>query len=336
MATKNDIVEAVAKSLAKIDLSQQAVGVIQRAAEKVLKRTQQDVSAGIKENADVTIDTFSRNLAEKLGKLSQNWCDNTKHELMVYPEGTRYIQKNKNVTAIIVEQPPQVRTIDIKGYFHHLSMPYVVFATAFTDGHWYQRLLVGCRNQPVSSLHDKLEHLPLPNVSEHSVCMGDFKPNKDKNQTQQVGEIISTFWQSRFNDSAFTADPEVYTTWAKMTAEDPLFILKKTRLPGKTVSDLLSCFPEHGKHIDIINTLKTEIVSAVGNIGADVQKTILDIDLIKQNKEKVSIETLDEILKEIIVQSYAELWEFLEAQLQRERTKMQQEMNSFMATNHKW
>jgi hypothetical protein len=73
-----------------------------------------------------------------------------------------------------------------------------------------------------------------------------------------------------------------------------------------------------------------------------INSTLLKVDVVKQNKEKVAIESLDEILKEIIVQAYSELWEYLQAQLQRERAKMQQEIVAVLKnragdiTSHKW
>ena len=341
MANQKDIVDAVAQALQTKDLSQQAVGIIHRSTEKVLKRVQQDVSAGIKEDADGVTEEFCRNLATKLGTMSQTWYDNVRQELMVYPEGTRFIQKTGETTVIVIEQATQVRTVNIKGKFYHLSMPYVIFMTSFTNGVWNRLVLAGALQKPMTSLNDQLLCLPLPNVSGHSVCMGNFAPTANRNMTEQVGEIISSFWQSVFNDSAFEAPAAIYDKWAKRTKEDPLCALHDQLKTGDTVSVAVGKFPNRNSQpVDIVNALKTEIVTAVGNIGANIQNTLLSVDVVKQNKQKVSIETLDEVLKEIIVQAYAELWEYLQSQLQRERAKMQQEMASLLKTRslteNKW
>jgi hypothetical protein len=78
MASQKEIVDAVADALQKKDLSQQAVGIIHRASGKGDEAVQQDVSAGIEENGDEVTEEFCRNLASKLGSMSQNWYDNVK------------------------------------------------------------------------------------------------------------------------------------------------------------------------------------------------------------------------------------------------------------------
>jgi hypothetical protein len=122
---------------------------------------------------------------------------------MVYPEGTRFIQKVGSTTVIVIEQQPQVRTVNIKGKFYHLSMPYVYFITSFNNGVWGRLVLTGTRQKPLTSLNEQLNLLRLPNVTNHQVCMGKFMPTNGKNMTAQISEIIGSFWQSEFNDSSF-------------------------------------------------------------------------------------------------------------------------------------
>lgn len=319
-ASQKEIVEAVASALRQKDLSQQAVAVIQRSTEKVLKRLQQDVGEKVKEDGDEVVEEFCRTLASKLGTMSQNWYDGIRNELLVYPEGTRFIHRDGNVTTIVIEQSPQVRTVNLGGRMHHLAFPYVVFVFGFTNGQWQGQCNVAVRTKPLTSLDDDLFGLVMPNISNYSVCMGDFRVNPRHNMTEQANSVIGSFWQSTFGGMNVG-------DWEAKTKRDPLHVLhEKFQKIGK-LRDLVSAISRTaGERPDIVATLKQEIVTAVGTIGAEIQKTMLSIDMVKQSKEKVHKETLDEILKEIIVQAYAELWEYLQAQLQRERAKMQSEV----------
>lgn len=324
MHTKEQVLEEVARSLQKKDLSQQAAGVIQRCSEKVLRRLQQDTDASLKESADDTALDFSQKLSEKLGILSQNWIDNNKQELLIYPEGTRFIQKEGELTIIVVEQPPQVRTVVIDKLRRHLAMPYVVFMLVFNGRNW-RELCVGFRSKPLESMNDYLKTVPLPNMQgNHRVCMGDFKPDFSKNKTQQTSQVIAEFWQSEFAGARNYGSLD-FALWEAMTHKDSLFILKENFSDGKRLIDLISECVKNKKNIDIVAALKEEIITAVGEVGLNIKQTMLNIDLIKQNKEKVAIETLDEILREIIKQAYKELWDYLKACMDKERVSLQKE-----------
>lgn len=320
VATQKEIVEAVASALAAKNLSQQAVAVVQRSTEKVLKRLQQDVSEKVKEDGDEVVEGFCRNLATKLGNLSQNWHDGISNDLVVYPEGTRFIYRDGANTVIVIEQSPQVRTVNLSRVMQHLAFPYVVFTFCFVGGKWDGGCQVALRQKPLVSLDDRLLQLVLPNVVAYNVCLGSLSMKPNHNMTEQANAVIASFWQSQFGGMEVSA-------WAKKSKDDPLFVLHEKYSELGTLRELVnSLMKAQSVKVDIVKTLKAEIVTAVGAIGAEIQKTMLNLDMVKQNKEKVHIETLDEILKEIIVQSYAELWEFLQAQLQKERAKMQQEM----------
>lgn len=329
MADQKDVVDAVSTALRQKDLSQQAVKIVHRSTEKVLKRLQQDFVQKLKEDGDNVVEKFCANLADKLGKMSQTWYDSVTSELMVYPEGTRYIQREGAKTVIVVEQQPQCRTVNLSGENAHLAFPYVIFVLGFNEGRWDGRCSVAMRPTPITSLTDDLFSISLPNTDNYSVCMGEFTPKRDSNMTQQANEIIASFWTSQFGGLSCS-------DWKKKTKENPLFILKDASRyykigPLNTLIYNTASRASGTAKKDILLSLKQEIVTAVAAVGVELQKSMLSVDMVKQNKEKVQIETLDEILKEIIVQAYSELWEYLQAQLGRERQKMQAEMSVTLA-----
>lgn len=354
MPSQQEIVDAVARQLQSKDLSQQAVMVLQRATGRVLDRIKQNVDAQIKEDSSPIVEDFVRNISTRLSAMTQQWADGIKNDLVVFPEGTRYIFRDGAMTTIVVEQPPQVRHVKVDGHIYLLAMPYVQFILPFKNHQATGQVMVGCTKKPLSDLDVPICNLPLPNVANHGVCMGNCPVPQGMNMNDQVNTLIGNFWQSEFNQNHnadyltflqemgwFTARgnqaglyPDTHPgllEWQKKTEASPMFMIaRETKLkPGGTVRRFLAsdAGDKNGSQ-SIVNKLKTEIITAVGSIGGDIQALLTGVDLKTENREKAHVETLQNILKEIIVQAYAELWEYLQKQLQDERAKLQQEMQA--------
>jgi hypothetical protein len=349
MPSQQEIVDAVARQLQSKDLSQQAVMVLQRATGRVLERIKQNVDAQVKEDSSPIVEEFVRNVATKLSAMTQQWADGVRNDLVVFPEGTRYIWRDGAMTTIVVEQQPQVRHVKVDGKVYLLAMPYVQFILPFKNHQALGNVFVGCTKKPISDLDVPICNLPLPNVQNHTVCMGNCPLPKDKNMNDQVNTLIGNFWQSEFNQNhnadyfAFLTEmgwinPGVkepngshrgLSAWEEETKRQPMFMIEKTTKlkPGGTIRRFLAsdAGDKNGSQ-SIVNKLKAEIIAAVGAIGGDIQALLTGVDLKTENREKAHVETLQNILKEIIVQAYAELWEYLQKQLQDERAKLQQEM----------
>jgi len=350
MPSQQEIVDAVARQLQSKDLSQQAVMVLQRATGRVLERIKQNVDAQVKEDSSPIVEEFVRNVATKLSAMTQQWADGVKNDLVVFPEGTRYIFRDGVMTTIVVEQQPQVRHIKIDGQIYLLAMPYVQFIIPFKNHKPLNQLHVGCTKKPINDLDVPICNLPLPNISSHLVCMGNTHWPQDTNMTNMVNTIIGNFWQSEFNQN-HNADYLTFLKemgwlsvrgnadnshaallqWQTETQRSPMFIIEKPAKlkPGGTVRrHLATDSGDKNGSVSIVNKLKQEIITAVGAIGGDIQALLTGVDLKTENREKAHVETLQNILKEIIVQAYAELWEYLQKQLQDERAKLQQEMQA--------
>lgn len=336
-ASKKDLVEAVTKGMQSKDLSQQAVGVLRRSTEKVLERIRQNVDAQIKEDSYPVIEQFCTNIAGKLSAMSQQWVDGVSNDLVVFPEGTRYIFRDGEFTTVVVEQQPQNRHINIGGHVYMLAMPYVQFIIAFQKHQPLTRLHVGMTKKPINDLDGMIFNPIIPNINEHLVCTGDTPWPQNGTVTEKVDKIIGGFWQSAFTGDAnqfmnqFMKDNNLRNLedWQAKSKTDPTFVLSKNAkyAPGKTIRRFLAT-DKGGKSgtVSLVNNLKTEIVNAVGAIGGDLQKMLTNVDMKTENRDKPHIEVLQEVLKEIIVQAYSELWEYLQQQLLQERAKLQSEM----------
>jgi len=342
---QKEIVDAVARQLKNKDLSQQAVMVLQKATARVLERIKQNVDAQLKEDSAPIVDKFVNAAATKMSAMTQQWSDGVRNELAVFPEGTRYIWRDGARTTIIVEQQPQVRHINYCGRMHFISIPYVQFIISFANNKLQTKLYVTCTKKPISDVDQAANYLPLGNIDpNHLVCMGDFKWPHQGTMTEVVNYIIGNFWQSQFSydhggfmKQFLTSNFKVHENeselgherWADATKDNALFATEKTTkyTPGATFRRFLGSDDGDNKGSQtIVNNLKQEILKAIGEIGGDVQSLLSQVDLATENREKAHVETLQEILKEIIVQAYAELWEYLQKQLVDERAVMQKEM----------
>lgn len=347
MPTQKEIVDTVSLALQKKDFTNQAVLVLKKATGHVLGRVQQNIDAQLKEDSNTVIEEFCRNLATKLSKMGQNWYDSVTNELVIYPSGTRLIWRDGPMTTIFVEQPPQVRTIyvnkrgedGVSADTYHLSFPYCVFVAGFNNGE-FAGFNIGVRKTPMTSLDDEIYNPPVANVNGHcTVCMGNqFKIPPNLNLTEKVNYVISSFWQSRFTHEGSDAlnaflkrNGLTLDTWESRTRENPLLAVEpkiEYQSPMKLRSLLKAT--ANGTSVKesaaLITQMKQEIITAVGTLGGDVKNLLQDLDLNVENRDKAHLETLQVILKEIIVQAYAELWEYLQRQLNDERNKLQQEL----------
>lgn len=353
MPSKKDIVDAVASQLKEKDLSQQASMVLHKATAKVLERIKQNVDAQVKEDSSPIVEKFVKNAATKMSAMTQQWADGVKNDLVVFPEGTRYIWRDGALTTIIVEQQPQVRHINVYGKVYLLSMPYVQFILTFKNHELVRSLTVTCTKKPITDLDQAACFLPLGNIdSGHTVCMGDYYWPRSTNMTELVNTVIGDFWQGQFtydnggkllkffeeNFDLKTGNRTVvhpgFEKWASKTQENALYATDRSTkyTAGATFRRFLVTDAGDKKGSQsIVNNLKQEIIGAIGAIGGDIQVLLSSIDLTTENRKKVHIETLEGVLKEIVIQAYAELWEYLQKELLEERNRLQSEMEK--ATN---
>lgn len=338
--TKKELIDAVVKGIQSKDLSAQAVGVLRRSTEKVLERVKQNVDAQIKDDSYPVVEEFCTKIATKLSAMSQQWVDGVSNDLVVFPEGTRYIFRDGDYTTVVIEQAPQNRHVKIgdknSAQIRMLAMPYVQFIIPFKNHSAIGRLYVGMTRKPISDLDGMIYRPILPNINDHSVCTGDSGwGSKDGTMTDKVNAIISGFWQSTFtgdhiveHDQFLKDNDLTLDEWQKRSKVDSTFILHKSikYKNGRTIRAFLATGESKDGKASLVNNLKTEIVTAIGTIGGDLQKMLANVDIQTENRDKPHIEVLQEILKDIIIQAYSELWEFMQQQLLADRAKMQAEM----------
>jgi hypothetical protein len=199
--------------------------------------------------------------------------------LPLLPPGIRWLCRQKDLLNLVVEHPPQCRTLRVswgkKGeddyHPYHLAFPYIIYVlTFYRDG--FEEMKMFFRNSSLSSPTDTLYHTNLPNVrgepghyGSQRVCLR-YRPEllEGVPLAEAVPDLIEFFWSTGFNqdiaNSAFgramARDPRLASleAWETASREDPLFVLEvdwepaNRDLPGLWTE----CLMLHGETADPI------------------------------------------------------------------------------------
>lgn len=194
--------------------------------------------------------------------------------LPVLPPGARWLRQKKDLLFLVVEHPPQSRTLGVsrgkKGeddyHPYCLAFPYVLYVlTFYRDG--FEEMKMFFRNASLSAPTDTLYHTNLPNVrgepghyGSQRVCLR-YRPEMLEGVplAEAVPALIEFFWNTGFNqdiaNSAFgrarDRDPRLASleAWEAASGENPLFPLEVEWEPaGRDLPGLWSeCLKLHGE-----------------------------------------------------------------------------------------
>lgn len=287
MATSNEAVrrsleriraEAVRK--ARLGIAEQKSKVRVDLVEEAVQKLQQGVRGPVAVEVSnkvcrKVVDRFLTIFQDSLDQLRENVSERTifpnaartkNNEIMVYPEGCRFMYTNQqNHGVMVIEQQPQVRTILLSDRSkRHIPLPYVVFVVQYVVRHGsynYAGLQVGFRNNPIKSLEDHLYSPSLPNFTNHTVCMGSYEGvSNGDTPTDVADDIIGTFWQSVFGNGfhGFKYGNKTissWTAWEVIAGNNPLNILKAKWNGGKPLSSMIAQYNEQrtslaGRHMN--------------------------------------------------------------------------------------
>jgi hypothetical protein len=175
-------------------------------------------------------------------------------KIFMYPENCRFSYEansygpgNRNFGLVVIEQPPQVRTLLIGHGRHHIPLPYVVFVInyyAIGGGYRYSGLNLGFGKQPLKSLDDAMYLPHLPNCDSHSVCLGEYSPGQFDSPAEVASDVVSHLWQSVF---AYSFPPfylgsksiNDWPEWEATSKGNPLDILNGKFREGSPIRELI-------------------------------------------------------------------------------------------------
>jgi len=321
----------IADSIQKITKDSQASSfesscrLIGGVSDATLSRFRQDFAAGIREKVDRHLEGFEQDIFREVREtfFNGNKSASASDASPVYPEGTKYYWTDGAITHVVIEQKPQLRTVNFSRSFFkneeksgkkrpdggsiQLAFPYVVFAfTLFPDTE-HSRFYVFYRNKPLETLKDSLFRANLPNTfPEGGVCMGDGFRRFDANSiAERVGECIAYFWHSTFNTdlasnnyipskSLDTRIQDIWS-WEEASKNDPLFVL---RVPWLAASVRLSGI--FGAHRDNVLAHQLKLFDKCVQNVLSKKKAELG-KFIREHSLSVRVEGLypDAIIKEI-------------------------------------
>ncbi len=141
-------------------------------------------------------------------------------QMPLLPRGTKLYVKNRDKEIIVVEQPPQVRTLlwssqNRSGTLRDsgdsaqrvtVALPYVIFVFGVLKNELVARYdeLPRCfyRTAPLQSLDDTLYHTNLQNVyyPTHWLCAPRIATHQNDNLTIKITKWIDSVWNSVFTD----------------------------------------------------------------------------------------------------------------------------------------
>lgn len=220
-------------------------------------------------------------------------------QLFLYPKNCRFFRCRGNHGTVVIEQPPQVRTVLTTGKTaedrYLLPMPYVIFALTLAKDPRTGKFIksdhfIGFKTTPLQSLEDTWCLPPLPNFSGNYVCMGSSFPDiHSENPTEVVESFVNYFWQSHFSEyfsEGFVIGKkkiDSFKQWEKLTLPD---ILKAT-------------FAEASHSVGFYAVRDQQIqIGEVASIVRESYSTAYE----NLTKQKVA-EHVQEVAKEILLES---------------------------------
>ncbi|RTK97741.1 MAG: hypothetical protein EKK64_00570 [Neisseriaceae bacterium] len=349
MIDKNKLMESVIESLKAKDYTPQAVTIIKKSTDSILDRLKVTLENSLKDAANPSITEFSNKTIEKLNNLSQKWVNAETAELEVFPKGTKYIHKNGRITTIVIEQSPQTRNIKYLDEVYYLAFPYVQFTINFFDNSM-EEVYMSMTKSPIKNLDGLLYYPCLPNVNkDHKVCFGDTKNKAERfegSMSEKVKFIISTIWQSTFTadySEEFSyflrtnfenQETTKLNQWKEKSKENPLFVIEKTTKfkEGRTLKRFIRNDAKNESPEVVAAKMKNIIMDSVTSISTSLKESFSLVDVKEENIEKVHVDTMQQILKEIITLCYEVLWDFMQEEIKTEREKMKEEMKTAISS----
>ena len=264
--TRQEVINQVSEQLERADFTRQMVSVLRTATGNVLNRAKQSLDATLEEGTNNRVEAVLADVTNNMTSATQEWIDESTNNLVVFPEGTRFISKDNDSLVILVEQKPQQRRVSYKqiiqsptGGFtflnnnYFVSLPFIQFIAKFVkqnNGYRFVELYMSCSKNPVESLDQHVNALIFPNIHHTNlVCIGSMAnlPDNKDSIVDKMNHIISSYWDSQFNTDLSTnavnffnlnnmGGPNIndvnlriangFAAWQDRTAADPMFIIK--------------------------------------------------------------------------------------------------------------
>lgn len=286
-----------------------AHSILKEGANRCVSQFRQGMVAGIKDAVYAYYrdeEGFSDSLRKKIFDSGKS---DPEIEDAVLPQGTRFFSSNGRYSFFVIEQPPQLRTINFTNTFFmetlgiseeswiqfksehvktnsiQLSFPFVIFVIVVGEGNEFL-LNVYYRNEPLRSMNDPIFKSNFPNVQKNgSACLNFSRSNKRSNtMAEKVNDLVAYFWDSWFNRDyleqnykpASKLDPRLKSIWhwEEESRKDPLFVL---RIPwiahDNRLKNMAQKYLEDTNHATA-RTFECAVKEIIGRKQSDIGKIV--------------------------------------------------------------
>jgi hypothetical protein len=338
-STNNSIVDDFVNNINQDSIFNETVSLMRSSCETVLGRIKNNLDATVAEKSEGTTNQFVDNVTNQLSSQTNSWIVQNSNQLMVVPEGTRFVHRDSNNVTVLIEHKPSVRTIRFNAALrggslqsYQISLPYIQYFITFVHENGNDRfraMSITCSKTSVQTLNDVVYQLPLPNVnSSGSVCIGNMGTGTTSgtNIVEKINTIISGFWNSNFNYDLSDSMIEFWNSnfhvpennslywhrmgeWAKKTAEDSLFSLKATYHECGQVSRFIrSDIASATGRAALANNMRQSIQSNTRTYVRQLTTDLNTVNILEENRNQPHVATLKSKILDIARRSYYEMW----------------------------
>jgi hypothetical protein len=335
---------AVCEDIKSSSQFREAADAMRNGTSIVLSRLKNNFGSVINDSCDKDVANLKEKITSQLEGYCNSWVNNQSNQLIVFPEGTRFVHREGRDVNIVIEQKPTVRVINFLGQNYNVALPFVQFYIVFSANNNNTLRLIQVRisgsKKPISSLDSNVERLQLPNMG-NSLCLGDILNHASSSYNLEVdistkcNEIINLFWQSEFNidlseyfriwlDRNFSQEYRkngdngsnvnihgCMAAWHKKSAADPLFVISNSCLYesyGPVSQFISSDYSSRNNRAVLLNNITGVIQSETENYVSSVISSLNSVDVAEENRNSAHLTVLTNNLNYMVNQAYSKLW----------------------------
>jgi len=332
------------ENIKRQDHSEKAVQAMKAGTGLVLNRLKKNFGATVNDACKTEVNHFKETVSTQIQSFCNAWIENQSNQLIVFPEGTRFVNREGNLLNVVIEQKPSVRVINYLDTTYSLSLPYVQFYITFAvenrESLRISQIKISCSKKPISSLNDRVFRMPLPNIG-NTLCLGDMQNHgsssfrNTSNVTDKCNETINLFWQSQFNNdlsdffkswlhlnfkNEFTNSGDIGSSrnvrlclrsWQEKSKTNPLFVLDENCVfeSFSSVSSFISSdFSSRNTKTALLNNIATVVNAETDRYIGKVLGSLNSVDIEEENRKTAHQTVLNEQITGMVNNTYVELW----------------------------
>jgi hypothetical protein len=331
------------------------VELVRTSTATVLKRLKNNLDVSVNEKSSHLIDGFIHSLSGQVTQYMNAWLDANENQLMVVPDGTRYVSRENGKVTIIVEQKPCVRRINFLSHYYNVSFPFVQYLISFTErgsGDIFDGMAITCSKKPMSSFQSEVHSLPMPNIGGNRVCVGTMATasNNGRDLNTKVNHIVAGYWGSQFNmdlhenlmsffatqfrdefktlpdDRNYASFHRCFAAWQEKST-NPLWCFEASYPSTFQIGRFLPQDISVGGKQATMNRISQEIEKGIGGLIRNLAGDLSGIDVYEENRSQPHYAALQQTIRCVVNDVYVNMWSAVHSQHERKVAKDNQDLD---------